>query len=185
MSCMPFNIIYFGNLGRFQGVDLLCAQMERLGSDCRYQFTIVGDGTESDLVKELANRHSNIRYLGSVPLTSRDEIFASAHMSIVSLVKGMVGTCVPSKIYFSLGNSVPLLCFVENGSEPFLICSEYNCGWVLDFECEGALEQFLCELTWEELEAKTVGAKAASREVSNATEAVESMKKVIDAVLEI
>lgn len=129
----PLKILFFGALGRFQAIPELLEQVRNVKrSDV--EFIFIGEGQHKNEIKELAEKDARIRYLDAVPMSERDTIYKSAHISFVSVSKGMKGLCVPSKAYFALANDHPIIALVEKGSEIDILCEEFQCGWRIDME---------------------------------------------------
>tara|TARA_B100000212_G_scaffold333710_1_gene303570 strand:- start:3179 stop:4342 length:1164 start_codon:yes stop_codon:yes gene_type:complete len=127
------KLLFFGNLGQFQGIPELLDQIchvKRKDVD----FLFVGAGENQNLIQKYAKQDRRIKYLGQVPMSERDEVYKKAHLSIISVRPGMKGLCVPSKCYFALANQHPIIAMVEKNSEIDLLCSDLDCGWLIDYE---------------------------------------------------
>jgi hypothetical protein len=172
------RLLYFGNIGRFQAIQRLVHQINGVKND-KVEFVFAGDGTHSHLVSDAAAANPQITYLGQVPMSKSAEIFASAHISLISLEPGMFGTCVPSKLYFCLQNSHPIIHFVDQGSEVDLVCEEFDCGWRLDFETSSSLDSLLSRISWADIQRKRSGAELAALAASSPDSAVRQLSDII------
>ena len=113
-----FVVSYFGNMGTCQDVDTMMDAAEQLKDDERIKFLIIGHGNKKDIVenriKEKGLKNVQLLYF----LTGRDfqQAVAISSCCIVSLEKGLKGTCAPSKYYSYLQGGKPILAVVEKDS---------------------------------------------------------------------
>lgn len=147
------KILFFGNLGRFQNIPNILEQISFV-SRKDVQFIFAGSGKYEKEVQQLSFVDKRVIFIGSIPMSQREEVYMSAHISIVSVMHGMKGLCVPSKAYFSLINAHPIISFVESESEVDFLCREYGCGWVVDPTDKKSLNNLLLNLTEDEYNSK-------------------------------
>jgi glycosyltransferase involved in cell wall biosynthesis len=177
-STSETRFLFFGNLGQFQGIPKLLIQVSNVTNQ-KTQFIFAGSGKYSKEIIEAANLDPRIVFLGSVPMEKKDEIFANADISIVTLVPNMRGCCVPSKVYFSLANGHPILGFVDDESEVGLMCNEFKCGWNLRFDDDYALDSFINKLTKKEFSKTCEGARAIPREILGGALSLQKIRSVL------
>ena len=170
--------LYFGNMGRFQGIPDLCSQISKV-SDHRSKFLFAGSGSHQQFVEELVNKKDRVEYLGPVKMSNGFSVYNAANMSIISLSDGMLGTCVPSKLYFSICHNLPIIAFVDINSEISQFCHEYNCGWILDYRDPDALNHFLINLDAKSIAEKVKGVELAKREIFGSYKAILEMKRLL------
>lgn len=147
------KILFFGNLGRFQNIPNILEQISFV-SRKDVQFIFAGAGEYEKEVQQLSFEDKRVIFIGSIPMSQREDVYMSAHISIVSVMHGMKGLCVPSKAYFSLINAHPIISFVESESEVDFLCREYGCGWVIDPTDKKSLNSLLLNLTEDEYKSK-------------------------------
>lgn len=113
-----FVVSYFGNMGTCQDVATMMDAAGLLKDDDRVRFLIIGHGNKKDMVKRRINEDglSNVQLLDY--LTGRDfqQAVSISSCCIVSLEKGLIGTCAPSKYYSYLQGGHPVLAVVEKDS---------------------------------------------------------------------
>ena len=113
-----FIVSYFGNMGTCQDVETMLGAAERLKGSDAVRFLIVGHGNKKAQVgQRIAEKKlDNVRLLDF--LTGRDfeQAVAVSSCCIVSLEKGLMGTCAPSKYYSYLQGGLPVLAVVEKDS---------------------------------------------------------------------
>lgn len=177
-------LLYFGNLGRFQGIPNLCTQISNV-EDHKSKFLFAGSGSHKNHIVELDKNNECVEYLGPVEMSNGSSVYKAAHISIISLSDGMLGTCVPSKLYFSIFHNLPVLCFVDTKSEVAQFCEDYNCGWILDCHDPNALNQFLMNLDSKSITEKVKGIELAKREILGSDKAILEMKRLLSNVYKI
>ena len=172
------KLLFFGNLGRFQAVSSILHQIANVKSN-DIQFIFAGSGDNTHFVERYSKEDKRVTYLGKVPMNLRNKIFQSSHISIVSVSKGMKGTCVPSKSYFSLANQHPLLCFLEEGSEIDLLCSEFDCGWTIDLNDENSLSNWVDNLSESSLHIKQLNVANIPAGLIDGTLSINSIRNIL------
>ena len=113
-----FIIGYFGNLGTCQDVDTLLNTALALKDDRRFGFLIVGHGNKKEHAKEFIaqNGLENVKVFDFLIGDDFAQAVAISKCSVVSLEKGLVGTCAPSKYYSCLLGGHPVIAVVEDKS---------------------------------------------------------------------
>lgn len=113
-----FVVSYFGNMGTCQDVKTIIKAAEYLKNDDRVRFLIVGHGNKKAAVEKRIEKQGlkNVQLLDFLTGKDFQQAVAISSSSIVSLEKGLMGTCAPSKYYSYLQGGQPLLAIVENGS---------------------------------------------------------------------
>jgi glycosyltransferase involved in cell wall biosynthesis len=112
-----FNIVYGGNLGRMQGLDVLvrAAHFARERAP-NLQLLLIGDGIESDNLKRLVHqlRAENVRIAPGVPRKMIGDIFAAADVLVLHLWKDpLFRITIPQKTQFYMAMGKPILIGVE------------------------------------------------------------------------
>lgn len=113
-----FVVSYFGNMGTCQDIRTMMKAAEYLKNDERVRFLIVGHGNKKASVEKRIEKRDlkNVQLLDFLTGKDFQQAVAISSCSIVSLEKGLIGTCAPSKYYSYLQGGQPLLAIVENGS---------------------------------------------------------------------
>lgn len=119
----PFNILYCGNLGLIQLIDLIPESM-KLVNDDNIQFHVIGMGPKQDKLQELINNYhlnDKVIYHGPIPAKKAASYFASADVLFVSLKnEGYVGKTIPNKLMMSLAFGKPILGVVGGDGKELL-----------------------------------------------------------------
>lgn len=111
-----FVVSYFGNMGTCQDVNTMIGAAKLLQNYEHIKFLFVGHGNKKPVVEKQTENLKNVRVEGY--LTGNDFLHAAAVSScfIVSLEKGLMGTCAPSKYYSYLQAGKPVIAVVEKES---------------------------------------------------------------------
>ena len=113
-----FVVSYFGNMGICQDIETMLDAATLLKDDERVRFLIVGHGNKKATVESRMRERglNNIQLLDF--LTGKDFLQAVSISSccIVSLERGLKGTCAPSKYYSYLQGGQAVLAVVEKDS---------------------------------------------------------------------
>ena len=112
-------VMYAGNLGHSQPLELVVAAAERFADQGRtdVQFVVNGDGVARSSVAGAAERLDNLHLVGWQPPERLGEVLAAADLHLVLLRAGLGVSSVPSKVYSVLAAGRPVLASVDHGSE--------------------------------------------------------------------
>ncbi len=111
-----FNVVFAGQLGLAQGLDVVLDAAEELSCLDDVQFVLVGDGTEADRLRQMAGkRHlGNVRFLGRQPAEKMPNIFAVSDVLLVHLRDDpLFRITIPSKTIAYMACGRPVLMAVE------------------------------------------------------------------------
>lgn len=113
-----FIVSYFGNMGTCQDVETMLTAAELLKEDDRVRFLIVGHGNKKSAVEQRINEYclKNVQLLDFLTGKEFQQAVAISSCCIVSLEKGLIGTCAPSKYYSYLQGGQSVLAVVEKES---------------------------------------------------------------------
>lgn len=127
----PFVVLYAGNLGRPQELATLVAGAERLAADPRFHLLVVGEGARREWLAETVRAKGlrNVTLLGPRPRHEQQQFLNACDLGLVTLVRGMWGVSVPSRLYNLLAAGKPILGVVEPESEVDLVIREEGVGW--------------------------------------------------------
>ena len=109
---VKFNILYCGNLGLIQLIDLIPEAMNLLKEE-NIQFHIIGMGPKTNELKELIEKHNlqdKVIYHGPIPAKKAALYFKGADALYVSLKnEGYVGRTIPNKLVMSMAFGKPII----------------------------------------------------------------------------
>ncbi len=111
-----FNVVFAGQLGLAQGLDVVLDAADELSDLPDVQFVLVGDGTDADRLRQAAGqRHlRNVHFLGRQPAARMPDIFAVSDALLVNLRDDpLFRITIPSKTIAYLACGRPVLMAVE------------------------------------------------------------------------
>lgn len=125
-----FVVGYFGNMGICQEMETLLGAMKELKNDPNYGFIFVGHGNKKERVESFIREAGieNAKLYGFLVGEDFEKALAVADCCVVSLEKGLMGTCAPSKYYSYLQAGKPVLAVVEEGSYLWQEMTKENVG---------------------------------------------------------
>ena len=146
-------ILYFGNLGYFQNLEIFIDIISKTKNKDLI-FLFVGNGVKKNLIFEAAKLDNRIHHRDGVALSDRSKILLSGDISLVTLSDEMLGLAVPSKSYFSLAYGMPLLTIMNKKSEVSSLVEENNFGWNFSSSETEEVSNFLESLTHDDIRNK-------------------------------
>lgn len=114
---------YAGNIGRVQGLEELANQVPE-----GVELHFYGTGSMENTLKE--KRYKNVYFHGPYFRSQQTQVLGAAHVSVVTLAKGMYGLGVPSKTYNIMAAGRPILYFGPEDGEVGLLIKEHKIGYI-------------------------------------------------------
>ena len=129
-----FLVMYSGNFGLGHDVDTFLLAAQRLQDDDRIRFAFVGGGKKKSIVEDFVNKHQlhNAVLAPYQPRESLDELLSAADCHLVSLLVGVEGIMVPSKLFGILAAARPALFIGDDQSEISQVIRDESCGSTVD-----------------------------------------------------
>lgn len=106
-----FNVVYAGNIGVMQNVDILVETARRMKSDETIQFHIIGNGVYKKTLEDRAVKYG-LQNITFWPIQSPElapAIYCSASVNVIPLVKNVYRTALPSKTATCLACKKPII----------------------------------------------------------------------------
>ena len=125
-----FNVVYAGNLGYAQNIEIILDAAKKLQEYRNIQFLIFGRGHKENDLKQLAN-NMNLKNLSFYPFQPFDEvsyIYGLADVSLVTCNKGLGGSAMPSKMWSILATGTPVIASFDSNTELEKIIKKYELG---------------------------------------------------------
>lgn len=140
---------FFGNIGRVQGVDIICKAIQKMQLSHLARFIFIGDGAYASILKEEIQtlKLDNVFYWGALDQKDKSIGLNACDVALVTLAEGMLGLGVPSKSYFTMAADKPILAIMEAEAEVSKMVNTYNIGWVTPPNNIDALANKLDEIT--------------------------------------
>jgi len=110
-------VMYAGNVGFSQSLDLMIAAATHLAHDPQVVFVINGGGSARPTLERAAAGLPNVRFVDMAPKSRLPEVVAAADLHVVPLRAGLARSSVPSKLYTILAAGRPVVASVDAGTE--------------------------------------------------------------------
>src|SRR5262249_1161136 len=125
-----FVVMHSGNMGLSQSLETVIEAAAYLQHVPDIELVFVGEGVKKPALQERAKALglNHVRFLPYQPKELLTESFATADVFIVSLLPGLAGFIVPSKLYSILAAGRPYVAAVEAECEVVEITRKHDCG---------------------------------------------------------
>jgi glycosyltransferase involved in cell wall biosynthesis len=132
-----FVVMYSGNMGAAHEFGTILDAADQLRADPAIRFIFVGTGRRRTEVVEAARRRdlSNVSFESPRPLERLSESLGSAHVHLVSMLPGVEGTLVPSKIYGVMAAARPAIMVGPARNEVAQLLAESGGGFTIATGC--------------------------------------------------
>ena len=126
LSLDAFTVVYAGNLGNAQNIDIILEGAKKLP---QVQFAVFGTGgLEDDIRARIAHEHlDNVRLLPLQPYERVSQVYSLGDVCIVSCKAGLGGSAMPSKTWSIMSCARPVLASFDEG-ELKRILESNHCG---------------------------------------------------------
>lgn len=135
-----FLVIYSGNIGVKQGLDVILDVAEKTRDMRDIIYLIVGDGADKERLIRRYNEMSlgNVRFLPVQEPEMLPYLLSAADVSVVPQQKAVTEVVMPSKLTGILASGRPVIAAADRGSEMNEVIAGNRCGLVV--EPENAVE---------------------------------------------
>lgn len=120
-----YNIVYAGNIGKIQLIDLLIKSISILSTDFDVGLHIIGMGSESENIRQLVTElklTSRIHIHGPKPVDEASRYYKNCDALIVSLKdNGYAGKTIPNKLIQYLYFGKPIIGVISGDGKQVLI----------------------------------------------------------------
>ena len=112
------NIIYAGNIGYLQDLDILIAAAKLLLNEEKIKFTIIGEGSQSNRIKQrvIDEKVSNVSFFPMGKMEDSPYIYKLADVNFISLVSGVIYTACPLKTAMIINADKQIIAAVDEDS---------------------------------------------------------------------
>lgn len=112
LSAGKFNVVYAGNIGTMQNVDVVVETAKLMQDEEDIHFHIFGDGMYKERLQREAERLSNISFWPMQPSELAPSIYAMADVNVIPLAPNIYRTALPSKTATCIACQKPIIfCF--------------------------------------------------------------------------
>lgn len=121
-------VMYAGNLGFSQPVELLVEAARALADLDDLVFVINGAGSTRPSLEETASDLDNVVFADLQPADRLPEVLAAADVHVIVLRRGLARSSVPSKLYSILAAGRPVVASIDEGTEVAKVLAETGAG---------------------------------------------------------
>ena len=143
-----FTVLYAGNVGLSQGLEVILDAAEQLKDHSEIVFTIVGEGSSRDELIAEADRRGlqNVKLLPFQPESDVPMVYAAADVALIPLRHGITENSVPCKTYSIMAAAKPYIAGVDEGSTVWKLTDQVGCGVCIEPENGRALAEAVLKL---------------------------------------
>jgi glycosyltransferase involved in cell wall biosynthesis len=123
-----FVILSAGNFGRPNDLETIVAAAELLVEDEKVQFLFIGEGAQSGWLERRTAGLANVLILPPMSREDQNAFLNACDATISSLVRGMWGAAVPSRVYNYMAAGKPVIAVCERDSELARIVADDDIG---------------------------------------------------------
>ena len=123
-----FRVVYAGNLGKMQNVELILETAALMKDDADISFYIVGGGVNEVQLKTFAKEKdlNNVTFVGMQPPEEVADLYAAADVNVIPLQKGLIYAALPSKTADCLITGKPIITCVDDESKFAKLVGKYG-----------------------------------------------------------
>ena len=180
-----FYVVYAGNLGRVQGVEILAAAAENLLDRNDISFVIFGEGSEEQHIKKLIEQLPNAKMF---PLQSPErisEVYSLGNVCVIPCKKGTAGSGMPSKTWSVMASGSAIIASFDRGGEMEDVLDKAACGVCVTAGDAQALTEAILNLSNNQSLVKEMGnnARIYAERFCSKEKAVEQYIQIIENVV--
>lgn len=160
-----FNFVFTGNIGYVQDVETIIKAAAQIESDYDFLIHIVGNGSNWETCKQLANElniDNKVIFYGRKSVELMPAYYNMADACLLTLkFENKIGLTIPAKLQGYMAAGKPIIGAIAGDAEQ--IIREANCGLCVPASDEKALAQAILEfMQLSETERKTMGENSLS-----------------------
>lgn len=143
----PWNLVYAGNLGRKQGLDLLCLSLHR--SEIDFSMEIWASGGEAHRTRNCFDEAADPRFsFGPIlPPAEYIEVLKKADFFVISQRSGIGNSFIPSKLITCIACGTPILAVCDRESPLGNEVRKFNLGGICEWTELDRLEDVLKKMS--------------------------------------
>jgi colanic acid biosynthesis glycosyl transferase WcaI len=177
-----FVLVHAGNLGFYGAWDTLIAAAKKLADD-GVRLVFVGDGAQRQQVEAKAAEAPNIVFLPFFPASQVPSVLAAADAHVITIMRGLEGAVVPSKLYGILAAGKPIVAVAPAGTDVASLGARQGFAVCCDPDVPEEMVTAVRALVADKLRTKAMGdaARAAAPGYDRVREA-EKFERIVDGV---
>lgn len=113
-----FNVVYAGNIGYLQDVDIILSAAKLLIHNKTIQFRIIGEGAQAERIKKriVCEDIMNVQFFPPVSMEDSPYIYKVADANVISLLPGVIKTACPLKTAMIIQAGQQIIAAVDEDS---------------------------------------------------------------------
>ena len=127
-----FYVVYAGNLGKVQGVEVILGAAEMLKNESDIHFVVFGNGSEEENIKKQAEHMTNLSIFPLQPMDRVSEVYSMGDVSIIPCKPGTGGSGMPSKTWTIMATATAIIASFDLGGEMERTIKEAGCGYCVE-----------------------------------------------------
>lgn len=129
-----FHVVYAGNIGRMQNVEVIVRAAAEIANHPEIQFDIYGNGALKETCIMLAQElhATNVTFFDPVPAAEAHSLYENADLNIVPLAKNIIKTALPSKTAVCIECGKPVIFAIGETSMAAKMISERESAKVIE-----------------------------------------------------
>jgi putative colanic acid biosynthesis glycosyltransferase WcaI len=141
-----FVVMYAGNIGLSQGLEIVLDAADRLRSEYDLAFVLVGGGASFDALKTRARAMGlpNVRFLPTQP--EMILVQSAADVSLVMQKRNVLDVNLPSKIPAIMASGRPMIAGLNPAGDAAAVVREADCGILIEPGDGAQLADAICRL---------------------------------------
>ena len=166
-----FVLVHAGNLGFYGAWETLIAAVRRLEND-GIGLVFVGQGAQRGQIETMAAGCKNVRFLPFFPASKIPSVLAAGDAHIITILRGLEGVVVPSKMYGILAAGRPIVAVAPAESDAASLMTAIGCGVAADPDSAEDVATKILALSAEPRRVREMGeaARAAANDYSRISE---------------
>jgi len=166
-----FVLVHAGNLGFYGAWQTLISAARRLQND-GIGLVFVGEGAQRGQIETMAAGCKNVRFLPFFAASKIPSVLAAGDAHIVTILRGLEGVVVPSKMYGILAAGRPIVAVAPAESDAASLTTRIGCGVVADSDSAEDVATKILALSAEPRRVREMGeaARAAANDYSRISE---------------
>lgn len=176
----PFYVVYAGNLGHAQNVQVLLDAAMKLQGETGIRFLIFGTGGLKEDYEKFVKEHelNNVRFFPLQPVEKVSQVYSLADASLVSCKKELGGSAMPSKTWSILSAGTPVLCSFDGGGDLQHIIEDNKLGLFSEAGDSDALAENIMKLFNNHQMCREYGANGRNYILNNLTKEIGTSRYV-------
>jgi colanic acid biosynthesis glycosyl transferase WcaI len=178
-----FVVVHAGNLGFYGAWETLITALRKLEND-GIGLVFVGDGAQRTEIETIAAGCKNVRFLPFFAANKIPSVLAAGDAHIITILRGLEGVVVPSKMYGILAAGRPIIAVAPAESDAAWLTTRIGCGVTADPDRAEDVAAKVLELSANPASAHAMGeaAQAAANDYNRVSELHKFLQVVEEAV---